>query len=467
MIFLSRQNKKTMDESIKEGAAYSVMFGFGESYISPFAIFLKATAIQLGLLNSIPQLVSSFAQLFTSKVTKKVGNRKSVLSLSVLLQAISWLPILFLFLFPKNNILYLIFFFALYMIFGTFGTSNWRSIMDDVVPDKTKGSYFGKRNKVISLVSFISLITAGLILQFFSFSNPLTGFLIIFSIAMVARFISWSFIDKMHDPKEEKLEDDKTTFKDFLKNLWKSNPGLFVIYSCLLFFSVRIAGPFFDPYMLNDLGLSYTQYIMIKASAVFSTFIFMPIWGKYSDIFGNKRVLTVTGFFVSCLPILWVFSTSVFYLMVVQIFSGLMWSGFNLSSFNFFYDALPKDKVLKYTSFFNVLLGFSVFFGALFGGYIVKLGGMFLSNFYIVFILSGVMRFLSWLIFLPRVSENRYVKETTEARLLWTVTGDVFGNVTQPLIQLIDRRSTIKYRTEVLLKWIRKQIRKMMGKRYS
>lgn len=463
---MDKESKRTMDESIKEGAAYSVMFGFGESYIGPYAIFQKASVLQLGLLSSLPHLVSSLLQLFTSPITKRVGSRKVVLSASVLLQAISWLPILFVFMFPSNNIIYLIFFFTVYFSLGMFGTPNWRSIMGDLVPDKTKGTYFGKRNRVTSLTSFISLIIGGLILQFFSDINQLIGFLVIFSIAMVARFVSWRYIDKMADPNEGHVEDDDTKFLDFIKSLWKTNAGFFVIYSTLLIFSVRIASPYFDPYMLNDMGLNYTQYMIIRSASVISTFIFMPIWGKYSDSFGNKRVLALNGLLIGTLPIFWLFSTNLIYLICVQIFAGFVWSGFNLSSFNFLFDAVPRVKNLRYFSYFNVLQGFAIIAGALLGGYLVELGGMFWSKFYIVFLISGLLRILSWLLITPKFKDPKYVKDTTQIKLFWDVAGDVFTNMTQPLVHLVDRKSSIKYKSELFFKKIRKILRRFSGYKY-
>ena len=47
--------------SIKDGVAYSVMAGAGETYFSAFALFYKATTTQIGLLASLPPLVALFS----------------------------------------------------------------------------------------------------------------------------------------------------------------------------------------------------------------------------------------------------------------------------------------------------------------------------------------------------------------------------------------------------------------------
>ncbi len=70
------QVKKSLRFSVLDGSAFSVMQGFTENYITPFALALKATTYQISLLASIPSLAMSFMQLATPKLTEKAGSRK-------------------------------------------------------------------------------------------------------------------------------------------------------------------------------------------------------------------------------------------------------------------------------------------------------------------------------------------------------------------------------------------------------
>jgi MFS family permease len=60
--------------------------------------------------------------------------------------------------------------------------------------------------------------------------------------------------------------------------------------------------------MLKNLNLNYFYWTLITISSSISTIIFMPIWGKISDKFGNLRVLKVTGALIPFVPFLWFFS---------------------------------------------------------------------------------------------------------------------------------------------------------------
>lgn len=57
------QVDRTLRHSVRDGVAYSVMAGGGETYFSAFALFPKATAPQVGLLATLPPLLGSLAQL--------------------------------------------------------------------------------------------------------------------------------------------------------------------------------------------------------------------------------------------------------------------------------------------------------------------------------------------------------------------------------------------------------------------
>ena len=85
--------EKTKKYSIKEGSSYSFMDGFGLRYISPFAVAIGANNTQIGLLSSIPTLFGNLSQLLTPKIMEKTS-RKKIVFLGVLMQALSWLPLI-------------------------------------------------------------------------------------------------------------------------------------------------------------------------------------------------------------------------------------------------------------------------------------------------------------------------------------------------------------------------------------
>ena len=64
----SKKIKKSLRYSILDGSFWAIMFGFGERYLAAFAVFLKATNIQLGLLTSLPLLLASISEFFSTRL---------------------------------------------------------------------------------------------------------------------------------------------------------------------------------------------------------------------------------------------------------------------------------------------------------------------------------------------------------------------------------------------------------------
>ena len=109
------------------------------------------------------------------------------------------------------------------------------------------------------------------------------------------------------------------------------------------------------------------------------------------------------------------------YLILVQAYSGFVWAGFEIASFNYLFDTIIPQKRARYIAYYNVLNGVALFFGALIGGLFVKYNDMFWSKYLLVFLLSGVFRYLTSFIFVPRIKEARNVDTITYPRLFMYV----------------------------------------------
>ncbi|PIV69052.1 MAG: hypothetical protein COS07_02110, partial [Candidatus Aenigmarchaeota archaeon CG01_land_8_20_14_3_00_37_9] len=309
---------------------------------------------------------------------------------------------------------------------------------------------------------FFSGVTAGLILYFSAGYNPFIGFVVVFGISFFAKFISWTYLRRVDEPIFEVPDEAKFSFAAFLTKMPKTNFGKLVIYLVLITFSVNITGPYFVVYMLKDLGMNYFTYMLVVNAGLVSNFLFISIWGKYSDFFGNRKIISLTGYLVFLLPILWIFSSDIIYLILVQIFSGFIWSGFQISTFNFIFDNVSPPKRVRCVSYYNVLNGIAIFLGASFGGFLLRFGSMFWSNFILILMVSSAARFLSSFIMLPMIKEVKWVKKVSEQKLIIGVVSDAFEGIKYPVLFVSGRRLMIKNKTEEFFKWIENNILKLL-----
>lgn len=426
--------ERSLRHSLKDAAAYATMFGAGETYLSAFALFLKATPPQIGLLVSLPALLASFVQLLSAWLGRRTGRRKVIILAGAGLQALAWLPIVLLPLFfPAIAVPLLIGAVVLYQCGAHLATPQWGSLMGDIVPERRRGRFFALRTRIVSLVTFVSLALAGTVLHVFDgHGRALTGFIAIFGVAMFGRIISVYHLGRMHDPPGHVAAMDMPLGKDTLRRLARSNVVRFSLFFALMQFSVAISSPFFSVYMLRDLEFSYAQFMMNSGMSVLVQFLTLNRWGRISDVFGNRRILSTTGLLLPLMPLLWMVSPNFWYLLLVQALSGLAWAGFTLSASNFLYDLIAREKRATYLAIHNILASAGIFLGALLGGYLgitlpagIDVAGVtwaWLSPLPGVFAISAIARTLVLLVLLPRIREVRKVRPISFSDVIFRVT---------------------------------------------
>ncbi len=207
---------------------------------------------------------------------------------------------------------------------------------------------------------------------------------------------------KVHD-------ENKTSFLSFARSNASSNFGKFTALVTLITFGQWIAGPFFSVYMLTVLDFNYTTFIFINMfSSIVSLFVF-PLFGKLSDKRGNVFLLRFGAIIIPVLPVLWFLLQDPLWIMFgPQLLGGIGWTAFNLAIANFIYESVPSEKRASHVAYFNLFVGLGVITGGLAGSILVTLVPLApMDVYHLVFLLSGIVRGVFVVIFLPKVKEVR------------------------------------------------------------
>jgi len=425
--------ERSLRHSLLDGVSFSLMAGAGESYFSAFALFLRATTAQVGLLASVPTLLASFLQLASLWIARRTGQRKAIIVGGALLQAVALLLIIVLpYAFPGSAFPVLLLCAVLYFAGPNLGSPQWGSLMGDLVPEARRGRYFALRTRLATISMFSALVGAGAALQSFA-SMALTywGFVVIFGFACSARLVSAYHLWRMIDPPRERSS-EKPVQRQLWRRLRSSELARFSLFFACMQLSVAIASPYFVVYMLRDLQFTYLEWTLNTACSICFQFLTLSRWGRISDLFGNRLILLATGMIMPLLPSLWIVSSNYFYLLGVQALSGLVWAGFTLSATNFVFDLTLADRRATLMAYHNVLAALGVFVGAAVGGYLgthlprsITLAGEsyeWTSVLYGVFAASSLMRLLTAGLFLPRLKEVRNVRAMSVAGVIFRVT---------------------------------------------
>jgi MFS family permease len=163
-----------------------------------------------------------------------------------------------------------------------------------------------------------------------------------------------------------------------------------------------VASPFFAVYMLKQLGFSYGIFVIVTASATVANFLFMGFWGRRADKSGHLNVVRLTALMIPLVPVVWLAGHDLIYLIIIQVFSGFAWSGFNLASTNLLYESAAPERRTRAIAVFNALSGTAMCVGAAIGGVIAtRLPEIAGQSFLTLFLLSGILRAAAVIFLLP------------------------------------------------------------------
>jgi hypothetical protein len=194
-------------------------------------------------------------------------------------------------------------------------------------------------------------------------------------------------------------------FFSFLKDTRKNHLGTFIIFVSGYTFTVNLAGPLFASYMLTDLHFNYITYTAIVSVEYIARILSMTVWGKQVDKSGSLKILGEVSYIIPFVPILWLFSSNYFYLVGVQLLSGVVWAAFDLSVQTFIYKATSPAQRLRYLAYYRSLTSLSVALGALTGALLLNnMFSIFGSHILAMFLISGVLRLVVARIMLPKLT---------------------------------------------------------------
>jgi len=399
------KTEKNLKLSIVEGSFNSAASSITDSYITPFLLSLGADNVQIGLANSLKSFANIFSQIPGAKLTNYLS-RKSVWIISSLISRLLWIPIIIIPFFYPNPIIAIIALFTLASFFLTLRSPAWSSLMGDIVPMKIRGAYFGKRNMIMGFCGLFATLISGIILSVY-------GFTTIFIMSVVFGMISILFFIFMYEPYFKKTYVYKHEISFHPKNIINAikinkNFSLFTAYVMFTNFAVEISAPFIAVYMLKDLNVSYEWFaILIFVGALVKT-IFNKYWGKLADRYGNRRIMFVCGILISFVPFGYMLSSNIAHLLIVKIFDGFAWAGFDIVVFNFLLDITPSKKRPGYVANYTFVTGIGSVIGAIFGAYLAQ---TYSNSFFIGLYGLQIVFFISFILRMASISILSNVKE--------------------------------------------------------
>lgn len=355
-----------------DGLVSNISESFVANFTNPFALALGATNAQMGILSSFTNLAGALALLPGARLDEKVASRRRIVVLGsvvhrLLLVAIALLPLLF----GIRAIYVFIALVALRQFFMQIGFPAWSAFTADLVPARIRGRYFSARNIGLGLAALIFTPLAGRLADVIGLPG---GYQAGFIIAALVGFGSTLVFRSIPEPPRSRASDEAAaSAKQPLAALLRAHPrfAAFSAVAVLWNLSIMVAGPYFSVYIVRNLAASPTQIGLLAASNSLMNILGQRVWGRLNDHKGAAWVMAVAGLAIPLVPAFYALVPNAWFLLAVEAFSGFMWSGYALSSFNLMLGLAPAEQRARFSAVYQIAVFSASFVGPLLGTLLV------------------------------------------------------------------------------------------------
>lgn len=379
------------------------------TYVTLYILALGATSAQVGLMSSFSSLASALLLLPGAILVERYGHRKEytmafgggVARLAILVMAL--LPF-----FVRGTAIVWVA-IALSVTRDSFGNLSfpaWISVTADVVPMEGRGRFFASRNFIMGLTGMLAILLVG---ELITRTNVPLGYQIALGLAFILGLASTFSFSHLRDPKGSFTPlraAGSFSPRTILREL-KAQPYFLGLGLVMAFwnFSLNIAGPFFNVYMVQNLKFTASMVGITSIVSGVAGMLVQRRIGHLSDRWGPRKVQLISMLIIPIMPFAWLFITQFWHVIVLNSFSGALWGAFNLVSFNFLLTLTPDAQRARFSAFYQILVMLALAGGAAVGAWIVTVWG-----YPAIFVCSAIGRMSAAILFIrfvPVMAESK------------------------------------------------------------
>jgi MFS family permease len=449
------QLRRNLRAIMGDGASFSVMVGIGETYVPAFVLALGLGEVAAGLVATVPLLIGSLLQTVSPWGMRRLGTYRRWVVSCATCQALSLVAMSLIAWNSSWSGWWIFVAASLYWAAGLATGPAWSTWVEHLVPRSVRSSFFASRVRISQICTLVGLMAGGLLLRSGGTGDALRGmFAITFAAAAFARLLSAYLLSRQSETKPTWPTGNPMKFARPLpagSALVQRGPGLrLVIYLMGVQVGVYLAGPYFTPFMLSKLELTYTQYTLLLSSAFLGKIVTLPWLGGYAKRAGATRLLWLGGVGIIPVSSLWLISDSFYYLLGMQFVAGMIWAAYELAVFLMFFETVPREQRVLVMTWYNVGNSAAMVGGALLGALAMSFLGDGVRAYLTLFVLSSVVRALA-LLLLPGVPER--LRSAAPLAMRTLAVRPSAGTIAGPLLPSVPEETPVGARRRILPLW--------------
>jgi len=359
------------------------------SFLFPYAVVLKTSFAQMGLMRSARNLCENVFQVGWGSLSERFGKRILVL-IGYLFSG--FLTISYLIFRAPLQFLILV---ILQSVVWSIAVPAWNALLGDYTKKETRGRILGR----IGAVSRFSGVGATILIALFTFMAPReigpSSFIVPFVLAAGASILGALLVVFT---QEIKVKTSSWRKIDVFLPLQDRDFRIFLVANGVHWFTMAFAWPLF-PYVTIDIVHATVWQIAIIATAEgLVTALAQPKLGAIADKIGRKPVLILGRASFFLFPLLYAFSTHWLHLLAVGVALSAFIAADVVTTTTYILDSAPIDRRTTYTALYNLIYGIATFLGSLAGGAFAEslsaLNGVHQTVF-VGLIISAIMRIVA------------------------------------------------------------------------
>jgi MFS family permease len=394
--------RKDLRASAIDGTAFNLMVGLGETYLPAFILALGLGEIAAGMVVAIPLLVGATLQLIAPAGVCWLGSNRLWVVSCALVQGACFLPLAAMAWWgthPDWFVALLVGSYAIASVYwgaGLAGGPPWNSWIETIVPLRVRASFFAWRSRLGQAGLLVGFVAGGLLLDAARARGAvLPAFAAIFVAASLCRFVSARYLAR-HGERKPALDLQLTVSMTEVvrRMLTRGRHERVLLFFLAMQWAVQISGPYFNPYMLGQIGISYFNYMLLVAASFAGKIVAYPMCGRLAYRYGTRRLLYVGSIGIFPLAGMWLYATEFPAMIALQFVGGMTWAAFELATLLTFFEKVRKDERTSILTVFNFLHSAALVGGSLVGGALISWLGKNPHAYLAVFALSSCVRVL-------------------------------------------------------------------------
>ncbi len=402
------QTERNIRYNVSHGVAANVALNLASPFFGIFALKLGATNTEVALLSSAPAIVSLVAMIPGAFYVDSFPRKKRVTTAFLLANRLFYLLLACVpFFTPDRRAAALVAIVALMNLPGAIGNVAWQSFIARVIPPQQRAQAFARRNRWMNIIGTATVVAAGRALDMMAFP---VGYQVVFLSALVAALFEIHIFQRIEEPEAaspESLSDDGGPMRQRRSALAPALEALrdiprhprFIWYtmaSIAFYFFWQIAWPLFTLYQVKILGANNLWISVLQIANTGGAMFGYGFWARFSDRNGHMKTLVASTMGICLVPFYYAFSHSLLAITILNLGTGVIFSGVNLALFNALLEHTPERYTTRYIAYYNWAISLTTVVAPLAGvGLLSLLGG----NYFWAFLVCAVGRLFGSLCF--------------------------------------------------------------------